>query len=76
MTYRLPIRSNGERCSWWDNFTKKTRETVFPERYKFFTGEWLVRRSEELEKYNAVFDGVHVHFESEKDATLFLLRWS
>ena len=70
MTYTLPIRSNGERCSWWANFTKKTRETAFPKGYKFITGELLVRRSAELKKYNAVYDGTHVHFESEKDASL------
>jgi hypothetical protein len=81
MTYSLPIRSPrtggklGERKKWWVNFTRATREEKFGYGLNFYTDEWLEHRAIVLAKYNAEYYGAHVHFVSEKDATLFLLRW-
>lgn len=76
MPYSLPIRCRGARKSWWANFTKITREEIFGPTLGFATDEWLFQRAMALKKYNAWYDGDHVHFKTEQDATLFLLRWS
>lgn len=85
MTYSLSIyehlhesrtaRSN-ERKAWWANFTKTIREEKFGEGLKFFTDQWIDFRTEVLAAYNAEYRDGSVHFASEQDATLFLLRWS
>ena len=83
MTYSLPIRSPrwgignaGERKQWWENFTRTTREEKFGYGLNFYTGDWLEHREMVLSEYNAEYYGAHVHFKTEQDATMFLLRWS
>ncbi len=86
MTYSMPIRNSvyskspsrgtGQRKSWWANFTKTTREEKFGPGLGFGQDNWLKHREEVLATYNAKYDGMYVHFDSEQDATLFLLRWA
>ena len=78
MTYSLSIREidTGFRKNWWSNFTISTREEHFGPGLHFTTGAWMNFRADTLKKYNAWYDGTDVHFESEKDAMLFLLRYS
>lgn len=81
--YSLPIRypsgnspCSGQRKEWWGNFTKTTREAAYGPGLNFSQTDWILHRYNELAKYNAFYDGTFVHFETEQDATVFLLRWS
>lgn len=76
MTFSLPMRqSDGLRTRWWDNFTRTTRVDKFGTTLDFYQLDWLEHRDSVLKQANAEYDGKHVHFATEKDATLFLLRW-
>lgn len=85
MTHSLPIYEHSHddrsdranvRKEWWANFTKTIREEHFGLGFDFKQYEWIKHRTEMLAKYNAWFDGSKVHFTTDQDATLFLLRWS
>ena len=83
MTVSLPIQyppanglGAGRRKEWWANFTKTIREAEYGPGLNFHQTDWILHRYNELAKYNAVYDGMAVHFETEKDATMFVLRWS
>lgn len=77
MTLSLPIRSDHkDRHSWWENFTRTIREAEYGPGLNFSQSDWILHRYNELAKFNAFYDGEHVHFNTEQDATLFLLKWS
>lgn len=78
MTYSLEIRDSKtrQRNNWWSNFTKSIREEKFGTSLNFPVDVWFKHRTEILEKYNAVYDGQHLHFTDEQDAIYFILRWS
>lgn len=77
MTYSLPMRqSDGIRTRWWDNFTRTTRVEKYGQGLNFPQDEWITHRDSQLKQYNADYDGVEVHFATEQDAMMFLLRWS
>lgn len=73
---KIPNLGSGTRKPWWANFTTTIRQEHFGLDLKFKQDEWINYRTEMLAKYNAWYDGTHVHFMTEHDATLFLLRWS
>lgn len=64
--------------TWWNNFSQETWKSVTNIRH-----DYHAVRNMELTKYGGVFysdseDGSKklVSFESDKDATFFILRWS
>ena len=77
MTYSLPMRQHdGLRTRWWDNFTRTTHTEKFGPGLDFSQADWIDHRDALLKKYKAVYDGKFVHFDTEQDATFFMLRWS
>lgn len=86
MTYSVRIRHDsvidngvlirGERKSWWGNFTKAIREAEYGPGLNFSQSDWIMHRYNELSKFNAFYDGAHVHFDTERDAVMFMLRYA
>lgn len=77
MTYSLPMRQpDGIRKSWWHNFTVTSRVEKFGQTLNFSHLNWINHRDSLLKQYNAKYDGKYVHFDTEQDAVVFLLRWS
>lgn len=76
MTYSLPIRQpNSDRTNWWSNFTKISRVEKFGPGWDYSPGDWINYRDSLLKQANAKYDGKYVHFATEKDAVVFILRW-
>jgi hypothetical protein len=83
MTFLLSVFKSGgykthteDRTQWWEKFTRTTREEKFGPGLNFPVDDWIRHRTEKLAEYHAFYDGIFLHFESEQDSTLFLLRWS
>lgn len=75
--YSLPIRDpDRTRKFWWANFTETTRLEKYGPGLNFTPSEWLAHRDTILKTHNATYDGTHVHFVSEQDAMMFMLRYS
>ena len=72
--YILKIKPWTERImpDWWSNFSNHVREVWQKDRY-----EYDDRLTNELLRFNAkLTDAGEFSFESEEDATAFLIRWS
>lgn len=71
--YKL-LNHRVNRESWWENFTKTTRNERFGSELNFNPGAWIKHRDQTLIKYGAKYDGECVHFDDAESATLFFLK--